>query len=80
MVVVGEGEQPLHLAGLELDELLGVRGALAPDGHASGVLVEGGELRRLPLLVELGHHPMLDRQPVAVPAGGVRTSHPFEDA
>ena len=67
MVVVGEREQPLHLARLELDELPGVGRALAADRHASGVLVEGRELRRLALLVEFGHDPMLDREAVAVP-------------
>ena len=80
IVVVGERQEPLHLALLELDELLRVGRALPSDRDPTGVLVQTRELRRLPLLVELGHDPMLDRQTVAVPTGREGAPHALQEA
>ncbi len=68
IVVVRQRQQSLHLPRLQLDVLLRVFLAFAPDRGAAGPLVEGLELLDLAALHEFGHHLVLDGQPVAVPA------------
>ncbi len=71
VLVIGEGEQALHLAALEFDILLGVGLARLAHGDASRVFGEFGEFGDLARGDEVGHDLGFDGQAVAVPAGDI---------
>ena len=80
VLVIGEGQETLHLFGLQALEVGGVVVTGLADLAPAGGRLELVEFFHLARLEQLAHHLVFDRQTMAIPARHIVATFPFEVA